>query len=235
MRKGRSITQMMLAGMAAAVLMTGPIAVAEEVLGDPDDARYEELEKARSAFKETWVLPGVDFSNYSKVMFWAAEFEYRDVGPAEKTRSSMIKTHKREFGISEEDRREFENVVREAFRKEMAKGKKFTVTDSIGADTLILRGALLDVVSLVPPPTVARSDVYLSTLGEATFVMEVLDSRTGNVLALVSERRRIQPPGGGQIDSFSLPANRVTVTNDVRRWATSAASKLRKALDKAMK
>ena len=63
--------------------------------------------------------------------------------------------------------------------------------------------------------------------------MELLDSDTGVVLALVAERRAIQPPGG-QISSFSIPTNRATVIADVRRFSTQAAAKLRKALDEAI-
>jgi len=222
------------------IAITGVLAwaapvLAEEAIGDPESARYGELEKGRSSFKETWVLPGVDFTQYSKLHIWEAQFEYRDVGPAQNTSSSVMRTHKREFGISEEDRAEFESIVREAFLKEIQKGKQFELVDGIGPNTLILRGALLDVVSNVPPETVGRSDVYLATIGEATFVMELLDAKTGTVLALVSERRKIEPPGGGRIDQFSMPANRVTVTADIRRWATSAASGLRQSLDKALK
>ena len=75
---------------------------------------------------------------------------------------------------------------------------------------------------------------YLSTIGEATFVVELLDSETGTLLAMVSERKKIQPPGGGQIDQFTMRANRVTVMADIKRWAGNAARQLRNELDKAM-
>ena len=38
-------------------------------------------------------------------------------------------------------------------------------------DTLILRGGLLDIISRVPPEFVGRSEVYLASIGEATFVV----------------------------------------------------------------
>jgi hypothetical protein len=224
---------LMLTGIAGFAAEQAP-AVGEEPLGDPDSPRYSELEKQKGAFRETWVLPGADFSRYDSLLVWDAQFEYRDVGPAESTRSTFLRTHKREFGISEKDRAEFEGIVTEAFEKEIRKGKRFEVVDDADADTLILRGALLDVVSFVPPPTVGRSDVYLATIGEATVTMELIDAGTGTVLALVSERIKVEPPGG-RIDRFSMPANRVTVTADIRRAATSVAARLRKALDDAMK
>jgi hypothetical protein len=87
----------------------------------------------------------------------------------------------------------------------------------------------------VPPDTMGRSDIYLSTIGEATLVIEAIDAVTGRTVAIVSERRAIQPPGGGQLDRFSTPANRVTIMSDIKRWARRQASKLRKELDKTAK
>ena len=95
---------------------------AEEQSSEGSD-RYSELVKVDGAFRETFVMPGVNFGDFNKVYFWEAQFEYRDVGPARKTRSTMLSTHKREFGISEEDRRKFEEIVGEAFEKEISKAK----------------------------------------------------------------------------------------------------------------
>lgn len=206
-----------------------------EPIGDMESERYQELEKGRSAYKETWVLPGTDLQGYSKVYVWDAQFEYRDVGDPKRYRNTMSRSGRSQFGITEEDRADFEKTVSEAFMQELAKGKRFEIVEDIGPDTLILRGGLLDVISYVPPESVGRTDVYLANVGEATLVIELLDAESGTVLAVVSERRKITPPGGGQIDEFTQRANRVTITADVRRWASSAAAKLRKELDKAMK
>lgn len=86
---------------------------------------------------------------------------------------------------------------------------------------------------MVPPETVGRSEVYLSNIGEATLVLELLDASNGEVLAVVAERQRLQS-GSGRIDSFSMPTSRATVYAEVRRWARRAASKLRVELDKAI-
>ncbi len=198
--------------------------------GQPD---LEQVKRAK--FRETYVNMEADFSKYDKIYFGDAFFDYRDVGPAETTRSSMHRySSKSVFGISQQDRDRFEQEVSEAFRKELEKGKRFTITDSIDDKTMIMRGAVIDIVSHVPPEFVGRSEVYLASVGEATLRLEFLDGQTGEVLARVSERRKMEQPGG-RIDQFSMPANSVTVWNDVRRWARSSASRLRAALDDAMK
>lgn len=206
------------------------IAGAQDETITPEEAG---LVQVKAAFKETWINPNVDFTQFDKVYLWQGTFEYRDVGPATRTRGTMMNTRKREFGISDADRASFEEEVSKAFRAEIAKGKRFTITDELGPGTMILRGGALDIVSLVPPETVGRSEVYLSTIGEATLVLELLDARDGAVLAVVAERQRIQS-GTGQIDTFSMPTSRVTVFAEVRRWAKRAASKLRSELDKAI-
>lgn len=199
--------------------------------------RYSELVEVDGTFQETFVMPGVDFGQFDKVFFWEAQFEYRDVGPARKTRSTMLSTHKREFGISEKDRKKFEEIVGEAFDKEISKAKNFTIVDDIDAidsATLILRGALIDIISRVPPETVGRSDVYLSSVGAATLVMEFIDAKTGGVVALVAERRAIETLNS-RMGMASVPANSASVMGDIRRWSGDLARRLRDRLDKAIK
>ena len=193
------------------------------------------LEKVKRAkFRETNVNTGVDFGQYKNLYLGDAYFDYRDVGPPQRTRSSALSTSNRNvFGIAQEDRIRFQEIVAEAFEKQLGKGKNFTIVDSIDENTMIMRGAVVDIISHVPPTFAGRSEVYLATVGEATLVLEFLDGKTGEVLAKISERGRIGSPTG-RIDRFSMPANRATVTGDIRRWANSAAIRLRKELDSAM-
>ena len=205
----------------------------EAVDADDTDDAYAHLEKGKSGFAETWVNPDADFSKYDSLYLWDAEFEYRDVGPASRTRSTMMNTRQREFGISEEDRRAFEDVVAKAFVKEIQRARNFRVSDELGPNALIMRGAVLDIVSNVPPEMIGRSELYLATIGEATLVLELIDAQDGEVVAVVAERRRIQS-GSGRIDELSMPTNRATVIAECRRWASRSARKLREALDKAI-
>jgi hypothetical protein len=204
---------------------------------EPTDAAVEgapELEKVKKAkFAETYVNPEVDFTRYNKVYLGDAHFDYRDVGPAEKSRSMHGSSSKSVFGISDADRDKFEKVVDEAFMKEMGKAKNFEISDTLDANTMIMRGAVVDIVSRVPPEFAGRSEVYLAAVGEATLVLEFLDGKTGEVLARIAERRTLGRPGG-QIDMMSMPTNSVTVWSDVRRWATSSAKRLSSVLDAAM-
>jgi hypothetical protein len=203
---------------------------------NPDERELgntEGLEKSRSGFRETWVNPDADFNQYSKIYLWGAIFEYRDVGPAQANRSSFNRSNQREFGIAAEDRVAFEETVSQIFLEELQKLKTLEITQEIGPDTMIMRGGFLDIVSRVPPESVGRVDVYMATFGEATFIVELIDAETGDVLAVASERRKIEQPGG-RIDQFTMRTTSVTVQAEVRRWAQRAAAKLRSEIDKGM-
>jgi hypothetical protein len=223
----------------ALVLMVASFFCVNMVLAQENDAPISTdtagLEKVKRAkFRETYVNTGVDFTKYKNLYLGEAYFDYRDVGPPQRTRSSSLSTSSRNvFGIAQEDRIRFQETVAEVFEKQLGKGKNYTIVDSIDENTMIMRGAVVDIVSHVPPTFSGRSEVYLATVGEATLVLEFLDGRTGEVLAKISERGRIGSPTQ-RIDQFSMPANRATVTGDVRRWANSAAIRLRKELDSAM-
>ena len=200
------------------------------------DPEAEGLEKVRGKFSETWVNPNADFSQYDKLLFGEAEFQFRDVGPAQRYRTSTLRTgSKSEFGVPEEEQKKFEEVVAEAFDKEMSRSKKFDVVNDAVPGTLLIEGAVLDIVSHVPPEMVGRSNTYLASIATATLVLEIHDAITGETLAYVEERRKITPPGGNRIDSFSMPTSSVTVWADISRWARSAASRLRSGLEKAQK
>ena len=222
------------ASLLALLLIALPIQAQENNPDERELGNTEGLEKSRSGYRETWVNPSADFSQYSKIYLWGAIFEYRDVGPAQQTRSTFNASSKREYGIAPEDRVKFEETVSEIFLTELRKLKTLDITQEIGPDTLILRGGFLDIVSKVPPPSVGRVDVYMATFGEATFIVELIDAETGDVLAVASERRKIEQPGG-QIDEFTMRTTNVTIQAEVRRWARRAASKLRSEIDKGMK
>ena len=177
-----------------------------------------------AAFKAAWADPDIDFSRYNKFMAGGAFFEFRAV---KKTGSSMRHTSSQdEFWIDDKSKAKLEEVVSEVFREELAKSTRFTETDKPGPDVLIIRGGLHDIVSRVPPEMVGRGEIYLRSVGEATLVLEVVDSLSGEVIARAIERRAAEQPGGQMVRS-----NTVTTFAEVRRLARTWATRLRKGLD----
>ena len=197
-----------------------------------------ELEKG--AFQSTWVKPDIDFREYARVVI-AQEgvTEYRDVGPAKKSRSFMLRSNESEFGIPDVDRERIERNAGDSFVKAFAKSKHYEVIDDDSVEvpvkgTLLLRGHMLDVVSKVPPPMAGASSVYGNIMGEATLVIELIDAETGKMVGFAAERSKIQRSGGSSVDTMA-EVNSVTALAEVRRWASRAGSRLAKALDEAYK
>ena len=177
-----------------------------------------------SAFKMAWADPDIDFSVYNKIIPGGAFFEFRAVRRTSNTQS--MRSNTREFYIDEDARARLEEEVTAIFNEELAKSTRFTVVDEPGPDVLIIRGGLHDIVSFVPPEPIGRGEIWLSSVGEITLLLEVVDSLSGEVIARAVERRTAERGGG-----MAIQANRVTTWAEVRRLTRRWATTLRDGLD----
>ncbi len=186
---------------------------------------FDGLHKVKgSRADEAWARPGLDLSGYSKIKLQSAGIEYRPGG--EKRRSWRARTGGETYEVTESQKERLRTILAEAFRDELGKSDRFTLVNESGPDVLLIRGALLDVVSYVPPEPIGRVDIYLRSVGEATLVLEIRDSITDAILVRVVDRKAAEDIGGRLQES-----NRVTNTAEVRRLAKRWASALRKRLD----
>lgn len=172
---------------------------------------------------QAWARPGADISQYSKILLQGVGIEYRPGGESGRLyRTSSRVDH---FEISEKQKARLKEILREAFLDELGRSEHFTIVDQAGPDVLLIRGALLDVVSYVPPDPIGRTEIYLSSVGEATLVLEIRDSVSEAIIARAVDRRAAE-------DSMGLQeSNRVHNTAEVRRMAKTWARLLRERLD----
>jgi len=219
-----------------AITLIASAQYAQETPRVPEVTGGDELVQEKGRYQETWVRPDADMSRYSKLYLWQSVFQFREGGDTTSgTAISRSYGDQGPFAVREEDQERFKQVVDDVVVKELARSKMFEVVEEVGPDTLLVRGAVLDIVSEVPP-NLGRSSVkvHLASVGEATMVFELIDAETGVIQARVAERRRIQAPG--QMHRVSAaPANSATVWNDVKLWATVEAQTLRRELEKAKK
>ena len=178
-----------------------------------------------SVFRRAWVDPDVDLTQYDKIILGPAEFEFRAV---KKTPSmSSIRTNiGNEFSIDEKGRAKLVETVTGVFAEELVRSKHFTITSEPGPDTLLIVGTMHDIVSRVPPQLAGAGEIYLSSVGEATLILELRDSLSGETIYRGADRRSIERPGRDAIE-----ANEVTTWAEVRRWARRWATRLREGLD----
>ena len=172
-----------------------------------------------------WAKPDLDLTGYTKIMLVGEGIEY---APAKnKGRTTMERSRGGPYFIDDDSRARFEELVRETFLDEMQQIERYELVTEAGPDVMMIRGGLLDVVSYVPDdPMGGRSRIYLSSIGEATLVLELRDSETGAILARSIDRRAAEQMGGMMTES-----NRVTNTAEVRRLVRFWGRRLREGLD----
>jgi hypothetical protein len=110
--------------------------------------------------------------------------------------------------------------VDKAFREELVKRGHYTLVDAPGPGVLVVKPALMDVVSRVPPERVGRTQTWIDTVGDGTLVMSLVDGATGETVARAIDRRTARPASG--YGNFgALRASAPTVWNEVRILARS--------------
>jgi hypothetical protein len=212
--------------LVAALLLGACASKPASVQTGPDaEVTFDGLHRIdNSAFQEAWADPDIDWSRYDKIMPGGAFFEFRAVKKSSGTQ--RMNSSQDEFWIDDKSKKKLEDEVSAIFNEEIGKSTRFTETDTPGRDVMIIRGGLHDIVSRVPPDFVGRGEIYLRSVGEATLILEVVDSMSGEVIARAVERRAMER-GGGQ----AMRSSPVTSWAEVRRLARRWATRLKDGLD----
>ena len=137
-----------------------------------------------------WARPDFDLSPYRRIMLDSAGIQYR---PARRTAHGGHGDQA--FPLDERQKARLGQELRRAFETELAKSERFELTDTPAPDVLMIRGSLYDVVSHVPPETAGRSAIYLRSVGEATLIIELIDSMSNTVLVRAVDRRAAERDG----------------------------------------
>ena len=226
MKNTRSVFSLMTALIFSAALIGCETAPPTIQTGPDAELSFDGLHMVDNSQADVaWARPDFDISGYTKIWPVGAGIEYRQV--KDRGRSSMARSQGGPYFIDDKSRGQFEEVVGEVFKEELQKIEKYELVDGPGPDVLMVRGGLLDVVSYVPPePIGGRSYVFLSSVGEATLVLELRDSETGTILARSVDRRAAEG-AGGTMQYSSTVTNASEVRRLIRRWAT----RLREGLD----
>jgi hypothetical protein len=214
------LTIVLVGGLALACKTTEPVLGSEESF---DGLRRVENARASAA----WMRPDFDVSSYAKVRLEGAGIEFRPVRGAGGARGG---SGRREFPVSEQQEARLVEIVASAFREELARSERFELVEENGPDVLTLWGGLLDVVSFVPPQRADRGDIFLSSVGEATLVIELRDSQSHATLARIMDRRAAARSTTNLTRSSSV-ANWAEVRRLARQWATLVRTRLDEAPD----
>jgi Protein of unknown function (DUF3313) len=213
-----------LAGSAAtAVLCALALAACspQPVVPTTATLNYEGLKSINAKrFARAEVRPGVNFTHYKAVQARAPELEFRTPD-----RSQM------QFPLSDEQKTRFREALAASLRKEFAANSSLTFVDHTGPEVASLEIRVIDIGAVVPPSTAGqagRAGIALDATGTVTFVIEVSDSESGELLARGVETRSVSGFAvrqGGQM---------LTAWNDIEalcdRWAEASRTGLEELL-----
>lgn len=213
---------------AAALTVASCATRAPTIQTGPDaEISFDGLHKVDNSFADSaWARPDFDISQYTKIMPVSTGFEYRkDVN---RGRTTVSRSRGGPYYIDEDRRAEFEAEVNRVFQEELSKIQHFEFVDSPGPDVLMVVGGLQDIVTFVPDEDeiIGRSEIFVTSIGEATLVLELRDSESGTILGRSIDRRAAESMGGTLSRSNSV-VNAATVRRLMRLWAT----RLREGLD----
>lgn len=173
-----------------------------------------------------WVRPDFDLRGYTKLLINPVGIQYRPVKSVSRAGRSRGGT---EFPVTDSQKVRLIEIIDEEFRKTLSKLERYEIVDEPGSDVLVLRGAIVDVVSRIPPDRPGRTEYYLSSVGEATLVIELLDSLSGAPLVRVVDRRAANQTG--YTSRSSTPMNTSQIRQVAGYWARLLARRLEHVSD----
>jgi hypothetical protein len=180
-------------------------------------APYEDLVQLKSRRVDAlYLLPGVDFRTYTKIMIDPAQVAFR---------KDWLKSANRSRGvtrpISDSDAQQIAQAARSGVGEIFAaafKAKGYEIVTEPAPDVLRLSPSIANLYINAPQPLAGGvSRTYTVEAGEATLALEARDSTTGAVLALVIDRSSTSNAGGVSIATPT--SNRADFENLFMRWA----------------
>lgn len=180
------------------------------------------LENGR--FQRAWARPGAAFSRYHGVWPQFLGIHYR-----EDPHLAESWARRSNYPLPEGLRRILLGYLHEAFDESIASSEDWQPAGGKGHEVLLARVALVDLVLNAPLRPLADDDgVWIDSVGELTFVVELLDSETGEVVLRAAERRAIAPESGRPIQAAPGPTEYES-RRLFREWAQKLVSLLEAA------
>lgn len=171
-----------------------------------------------------YARPGASLAGYDKIIIDPVRVSFDKDWDSARTGSRMKLDPKERESI----RSGVAKIVQEEFAKELGKGGAYQVVTEAGPGVLRLRADIADLYINAPDTvTPGRSEIYTISAGEMTLVAELADSRSGQAILRMVDRRESQ--GTGEMRLTNSVVNRQEAEIIVSAWARI----LRKRLDAA--
>jgi hypothetical protein len=178
---------------------------------------YEGLVDVRvSTLDHAQVRPHVVFSVYQGIILDRIQVAYKTPD-----RSAQ------EFPLNEQQRASFHNALTSAYVSEFTRLNNLTLVSQPGRDILRLSVRVQDVSVTVPPRSLGnagKAAMFLAAVGEVTLVIELYDSRSGEILARGVDTKAIE--GAAVAQDGGVVTKWEGVEQLVARWASTTRMRL---------
>jgi hypothetical protein len=175
-------------------LLVGAMTDSRIASAQDTEVSYDGLVRSdKRGLKDVWIKPGIDFSHYTGILFDAPEFEFRLPGTVEDRRFRQ-----QQFVLTPDDKQGMSEMALRIFKEEAQKIQHYRLTDEPGSDVIFIRARILDILKIVPTEADDPSmDITrMRSVTEATFVAEVHDSLSGEIIARSVDQRGKAYAGG---------------------------------------
>jgi hypothetical protein len=172
-----------------------------------------------------YAKPGATLASYKRIKIDPVEVAFHKSWDPTRTGSNLkVSSTEREAILTG-----MAKLVQEEFARELQAKSGYEVTQESGNDVLRVKVNIVNLYVSAPDTgsSTGRSRTYVVSAGEMTLVAELLDSKSGDVIARIVDRREARSTG-----RVSLSGS-VYNQGEARSIAAGWARILRKALDNA--
>ena len=194
---------------------------------EPPEVSIEGLELVENdRGGEIYADPDIDWSVYTQIMLDPATVAFRRNWQRDQNRYHSFKVRARDM---EKIKTEMSKLFDDVFTKELSETGGYTIADQSGDEVMRIKPAIVDLDVYAPytRSSPGRSTQFTESAGKMTLKLEIYDSVTGDLIALLSDRR--EAPRRGYMQWTTSVSNRAEAQRMLQRWAKDLVKRLDEA------
>lgn len=172
-------------------------------------------------FDGTFVAPDARFGQYKQLLV-----EQLDLSDVHIHRGSSDKINQTPWVLSDADRRYYQERYSEALMANLIADGRFATALQVGEDVLVIKAKVLEIAPLASKddsqgrPTISK--VYSEGMGTMTLELTLVDSVSGNLLAIITDRRNL----GRVWEENNRVTNNVQIRLAFNQWLRTLRTEL---------
>jgi hypothetical protein len=210
---------------ASACSTTRTLKPIEVETGPGAEVTADGLHRARgSAFRHLWIKPDADLQSYDALILDPIQVSYR-----RKPTSRRYSSGSANFALSDSQMALLKQEMSDAFAQAIVASPNYQLVEVPGPDVMRVEASIIDLIVKTPTDTRGNENVYITSAGEMTLLLELRDSESGEALARLTDEKQARAPGHGGVNDLywsNAATNTVTVRRIFKRWAQILVARL---------